>query len=192
MTPTVRLLTTMLAAEALVSGCGPAAAHGNLTMEQDECVLRLGRKAIHFAGYQPQTAQTTEFCEDIPSLGKTVVVLDFINNELRDIPVEVRVVSAEGSENELDREPVLLVPFNKYLTGTVSFVQEFNEPGDFVGLVTAGKDRMDVARFPFSVGRPRFSIWHYLGLGVAVIGAIFGFFLLGMKRRDRILAGTRV
>jgi hypothetical protein len=103
----------------------------------------------------------------------------------------VRIVSAQGSEDELEREPVLLVPFNKYRSGTISFTQEFLEPGNFVCLVTVGNDRASVARFPFSVGAPRFSIWHYLGLGIVAVGAIFGFLLFGIKRRERILTGNR-
>lgn len=185
-------LGVVLAVGGLMTAHSPVLAHGNLTMDQDVCVLRVGGKVIHFAGYQPQTARTTEFCEDIPSIGKTVVVLDFVNDELRDIPVEVRIVPAAGSGSELERDPVLLVPFNKYPTGTISFSQEFPEPGDFVGLVTAGSERGEVARFPFSVGRPRMALWHYVGIGVAGIAAVLGFYLLGMRRRQRILSGVRV
>jgi len=38
---------------------------------------------MHFAGYQPDSSRS-EFCEDIPRVGRTVIVLDFIDDALRD------------------------------------------------------------------------------------------------------------
>ena len=53
-------------------------AHGGLSMEQDMCKLTVGPYMMHFAGYQ-EDAQRTEFCEDIPHKGPTIVVLDMVD-----------------------------------------------------------------------------------------------------------------
>ena len=66
-------------------------AHGGLSMEQDMCKLTVGPYMMHFAGYQ-EDAQRTEFCEDIPHKGPTIVVLDMVDPALRDMPVEFRIV----------------------------------------------------------------------------------------------------
>src|ERR1039457_7365596 len=71
---------------------GEANAHGGLSMEKDYCKLRIGTYVMHFTGYQPGDGYRKEFCEDIPSTGATIVVLDFIDDELRDLPVACSVI----------------------------------------------------------------------------------------------------
>lgn len=178
----------LVVAAALLVGPDFASAHGNLTMDQDKCVLRVGQQVIHFAGYQPELARTTEFCEDIPSVGKTIVVLDFVDHQLRELPVEVRVIPAAGTDGEWERDPVLHVPAHKYPSGTITFSKTFHEPGDFVGLVAVGTDRSAVARFPFSVGRPGQSLWHHVLLGILATLICVAFFIFGEKRRQKVLS----
>ena len=57
--------------------------HGGLSLEDDYCVLTVGTYEMHFSGYQPENNGPKEFCEDIPETGNTIVVLDFMNDELR-------------------------------------------------------------------------------------------------------------
>src|SRR6516164_8641091 len=64
---------------------GEATAHGGLAMEKDYCKLRVGPHVMHFTGYQPGDGYRKEFCEDIPSTGATIVVLDFIDDVLREL-----------------------------------------------------------------------------------------------------------
>src|SRR5258705_4420405 len=79
------LLTVGVLAPALVS------AHGGVSVENDMCKLRVGPYQMHFTGYQPISAPEVEVCEDIPKTGQTIIVLDYIDEKLRDLPVEVRL-----------------------------------------------------------------------------------------------------
>ena len=81
--------------------CGGVQAHGGLSMEKDFCKLRLGPYAMHFTGYQPEVTGANEFCEDIPRVGHTVVALDALDEPLRDLPIEVRIIRDTGDESNL-------------------------------------------------------------------------------------------
>lgn len=130
-----------------------ALAHGNLSLEDDKCKLKLGPYEMHFAGYQPDATQTKEFCEDIPAVGRTVVVLDAIDTALRALPVAVQVFADHGDPAAEDGAvPILHVAPRRYPDGSVAFEYEFKSAGKFVGVVTAGDPPRYVARFPFSVG----------------------------------------
>jgi hypothetical protein len=134
---------------------GEATAHGGLSMEKDYCKLRIGPYLMHFTGYQPGDGYRKEFCEDIPSTGATIVVLDFIDDVLRDLPVGFRILRDDGGGQDLDSATVYQVAPRIYPMGTFSFDYQFEQPGKYVGLVTVGKGNQQViGRFPFSVGAP--------------------------------------
>lgn len=159
-------------------------AHGGLSMDEDVCKLRVGRYLMHFAGYQPESTAAKEFCEDIPSVGPTVVVLDYIDAELRDMPAEVRIIRDTGSEQDLDAITVLHVPPKVYPTGSLSFEHKFDAPGKFVGLVSIGDKQKSVSRFPFSVGGGM-PIWHYVVSIVAALAVAVGFYAFAMRKQRR-------
>jgi hypothetical protein len=127
----------------------PCGAHGGVSMENDMCKLRVGPYLMHFTGYQPQTTPELEFCEDIPGTGQTIIVLDYLDQKLRDLPVEARIIRDTGDESDLDRVTVYHLPPAQYPRGTMVIEHTFPEPGRFVGLVTVGDQ---VSRFPFAVG----------------------------------------
>jgi hypothetical protein len=161
-----------------------ARAHGGLSMDKDMCRLRVGAYNIHFVGYQPERTAEQEFCEDIPETGPTVVVLDYIDHELRGFKTEVRIIRDTGSEADLDAITVLHVPPQVYPAGSLHFEHTFDEPGKFIGLVTVAANETMVARFPFSVGRNN-NWWQMLlpfvlvGVGGAVL------YLIAMRRHDK-------
>jgi hypothetical protein len=155
---------------------GEATAHGGLAMEKDYCKLRVGPHVMHFTGYQPGDGYRKEFCEDIPSTGATIVVLDFIDDVLRDLPVSVRIIRDSGSapEHDLDSTTVYHVPPKIYPMGTFSFDYQFQEPGNYVGLVMVGDgNQQAIGRFPFSVGAPPYLRYLFpavlLATGFAVV-----------------------
>jgi hypothetical protein len=172
-------------AAALALCCGGAAAHGGLSMDEDTCKLRVGPYLMHFVGYQPDSASgPKEFCEDIPETGRTIVVLDYLNDELRDLPTEVRIVRDTGSQVGVESATLLHLPPKVYPTGSLNFEMSFPEPGKFVGLVTVGGSEKLVSRFPFSVGRR--SAWLHLLLPAAlVMAAAVVLYRFGMRRRSK-------
>ena len=169
-----------VAAAAMVLVCAlftPSAvsAHGGLSMEDDLCKLRIGSWNMHFTGYQPDASSAQEFCEDIPSTGRTIVVLDFLDAELRALPVEVRIIRDTGDESNLDAITVFHQPPAVYERGSLSIEHTFPEPGKFVGLVTVGGGSAQVSRFPFAVGTQGMRtllLYVLFGAGAVAVGAV--------------------
>ena len=170
---------------------GESFAHGNLSMDDDRCKLRIGRYQMHFAGYQPNKAGSlklySEFCEDIPAQGAVYVVLDLIDPELRAMPISVQVLEDRGQDNDHIAPVVFEMPPESHPTGSLSYRHTFEKPGKFVGLVTAGSgaDRV-VARFPFQVGK-QIDWWTYASYLFLVLLAIGGILFWGMRSHDRVL-----
>lgn len=182
-----RGLAALAAAAALLQAAG-AQAHGGLAMDQDKCKLTVGPYLMHFAGYQ-EDAQRSEFCEDIPHRGKIIVVLDFVDDGLRDMPVEVRVV--RQTDGPPEQAPVVFqVPPKVYPSGTMTFSHEFADDGDYVGLVNAGPGRRYLSLFPFSVGVDRST--PRLAAGAAALLALgLGAFFLARHRLQRAVKDAR-
>ena len=71
---------------------GIAMAHGNVALEEDPCVRRVGGNLVHFNAYQPQFEAKAQYCTEIPAEGETFLVVDLVDPGLRSLPVGVRVV----------------------------------------------------------------------------------------------------
>ncbi len=136
-----------------------AYAHGGVSIEQDTCVMFLGPYRMHLTGYQPEVAAGAEFCEDIPAVGRALIVLDVVDQPLRDMMTEVRVIekdswpAAQSTEGDEQAKKVLELPPKLYKTGSMTIEHMFDKPGYFVGFVAVEKEgNKMVSRFPFSVG----------------------------------------
>jgi len=167
----------------------PAAhGHGGLAMDQDQCKLTLGPYQMHFAGYQLD-AQRSEFCEDIPRTGETIIVLDAVDSVLRDIPIEVVIARRRADVNDASDVAYRLPP-QVYPKGTLTLRHHFQEPGDFVGVVYAGEKRQHTAVFPFSVGKDRAAWPLFAGGAVVLLLLGAGGYLLGRHRLQRSIADS--
>lgn len=95
-----RMISVLIVLPILLPGV--AGAHGNVTMEEDTCVQRVGGNLVHFNAYQPQNEARAQYCTDIPGEGDTFLVVDLVDPGLRNMPVGVRVVKglSETTENE--------------------------------------------------------------------------------------------
>jgi hypothetical protein len=163
-----------------------AVAHGAVMMDADICKLKVAGYFMHFTGYQPQSSRA-EFCEDIPAPGKAVIVLDFVDDALRDMTTSVRIVRKGGSSASMEKMQaneetgLLFVPPKKYPNGTIKLDVTFNEPGNYVGIVTVGDQNESVATFPFDVGRsPR--PMQFMINGAAIVLFAGGTFLWAKRR----------
>ena len=163
-----------------------AQAHGGLALAEDMCRLTIGPYNMHFTGYQPDNSRNKEFCEDIPATGRTVVVLDYMEDALRPLSTEVRVIRDTGSEQDLQAITILHLPPKVYPAGTVNFEYNFDKPGKYVGLVTVVDKQPLVSRFPFSVGETKIwlpaSYFLYAFAGAAVVVAIIFFSQRGRRK----------
>lgn len=170
----------------LLAYAGAAPAHGNLSMEADFCKLRVGKYVVHFTGYLPDgDVATREFCEDIPATGRALIVLDYLDAELRDLPVTFRIVDAASP----DGPPVMDVPARSYPSGTLSVEHRFDRAGRFIGILSVRDGGEHVARFPFSVGSP-VGRWHFVLGGAAALALLAGVYRFGQRQR-RALSAAR-
>ena len=169
-------------------------AHGGLALADDLCVLTVGPYRIHFTGYQPMS-QEEEFCEDIPETGKTVVALDYINDELRPMETEVRIISSSTIGTPQDLENVAIedlenmtiyhLPPKVYPNASITMDHTFPEKGKFAGVVTvSGEDQEFVSVFPFSVGEGRPISFLTIAPAIAIVGVIAFLFLRRKKPEE--------
>lgn len=179
-------LLALAASLALAFAAAPAQAHGRLGAAEGRCRLFIGPDIMNFTGYLPE-ASKNEFCEDIPSTGPMIMVLDAEQQELRDMKIELRIIKdvggVEDGEN-LDPVTVAYQPPKIYPTGTVNFEHNFKEGGYFVGIVTVTGDHGErwVSRFPFSVDRSFMrDLPVYLMMALGVI-AVFLIYLVHRRR----------
>lgn len=167
-------------------------AHGGLALADDMCVLTVGPYRMHFTGYQPLT-QEEEFCEDIPEIGKTVIALDYINEELRPFETEVRIVRSSAllnintrttaqdfeklSAEDLESITIYHTSPKVYPSASIMVDHTFSEKGSFAGVVTVSNEGKEfVSVFPFSVGEGRPISWiTYAPIVLIVAGAAFFF-----------------
>ncbi|PWB82695.1 MAG: hypothetical protein C3F11_10600 [Methylocystaceae bacterium] len=151
------MIARLLIALALVTTfVAQARAHGGVSLNDGQCIMKIGPDTMNFTGYQPLKSRE-QFCDDIPDVGPTIIVLDAVQDELRDMTLEIRILRDVGQKSDdenLAQNTETYVAPKKYRTGTLNFEYDFVKKGKFIGLVKAKADdgREYVSRFPFSVG----------------------------------------
>ncbi len=168
----------------LILGAMPhmAVAHGGLSIDDDKCKLRVGPYSLHFTGYQPSSNGSREFCEDIPQTGQTVIVMDMVDDVLREMPVEVRIIRDTGDETRLDAITLFHLPPKVYPAGSIPLEYNFDQAGKYIGLVSAGDKGQHLSRFPFSVGIETNTYGRYL---LIILAPLLGFLLYLYSARVR-------
>lgn len=153
---------------AIIASFG-ALAHGGVSVENDTCIMTIGPYRAHFTGYQPAVRASQEFCEDIPVAGKSIIVLDFISQPLREMAVDFRVVrdvnnigvnasyADLGDQSSIDNATVFYREPTRFPRGSVDVDLEFNKAGKYIGVLTALEESTSgpikhISVFPFSVG----------------------------------------
>jgi len=97
--------STVLLLVAALYHPGVAAAHGDMSGEDDPCLRRVGERVVHFSAYQPQYELKGQYCTDIPKEGDTFLVVDLVDPALRSEMVGMRVLKGTGS-NESESQIV--------------------------------------------------------------------------------------
>lgn len=186
----------MMVAATLLGSVSLAQAHGGVSMEDDICVMRIGTMRAHVAGYQPEHRATQEFCEDIPEVGRAIIVIDFTDPVLRESTIDFRILrdtqglgakaryDGLGDTAQIEAATLLKLPTSTYPRGTVTVDHQFTEAGWHIGVLTAtdAKSRQVIhSVFPFRVGVR--SYWKYL---VPFIGIMaFGLLIQRLSSRRK-------
>lgn len=77
-----------------------ARGHGKVSLEEDVCVRQVGGNMVHLSTYQPQYDQNEQYCTEIPVAGDTYLVVDLVDQPLRDMPVSLKVFRGNADEGE--------------------------------------------------------------------------------------------
>jgi hypothetical protein len=169
-------------------GLAPAAqAHNAVKLEQDECVFKIGPSTMHFIGYQ-RTGEEQEFCQDIAQTGPTVIALQAVSPEMRDMAIGARVVKDTGdTQNNLAAPNVAAYEPKVYRNGIMTFEHDFVDAGRYVAIVTVRDDLGNefVSQFPFEVGL--YTFWgmiEYILYGVGFVSLI-GVMWLTLRAKTR-------
>jgi hypothetical protein len=174
-------------------GLAPASAfaHGGVKLEQDECIFRIGPSSMHFIGYQ-RSGEEQEFCEAIAQTGPTVIALEAVSDELRDMAMGVRIIKDQGGEanekGDLSAATVYKLEPKIYRNGIMTFEHDFKDAGRYVAIVTV-RDVLGnefVSRFPFSVGL--YTFWGMIeyilyGVGFLSLVAVMGLALRAKSKK---------
>jgi len=96
----------LLLALSMALGPGSVSAHGNVTIEEDPCVRKIGGSMVHFSAYQPQIEPKAQYCTEIPDVGDTFLVVDLVDPSLRTLPVGVKIIRGVNEDDQDETQTV--------------------------------------------------------------------------------------
>jgi len=145
---------------------GHTHSHGGVVLEEDICLIKVGFFQAHFTVFQPQTKGHKQFCEDLPDLGESIFVLEYLHDGLEKMEVDFRIVenlTGNGPfTNQSDVESIedinaITVFYQPPLQNPDVFavLHDFSVEGEFIGIVTAkhpDSEKVYTAVFPFEAG----------------------------------------
>jgi hypothetical protein len=146
----------------------PVWAGGGMVLREDKCIIQIGFYEAHFTAYQPQTRGNEQFCQELPDVGETLFVLDYLHGSMKEVPIDFRIIKdvtdlgkyVRMSDIEAIDDLNPLTVFYREPTvhsdASLSVEHTFAAPGNYIGIVTAGhptKDAIYSAVFPFTVGK---------------------------------------
>jgi hypothetical protein len=161
--------------------------HGSVVDKGDACVIQFGFYSAHFSIFQPGTSNHDNFCEDIPSAGDSVFVMEYRHDSMREVPLEFRIMRNSSdlgrfirwqdieamTAGELSADTVLLESLPPQTDGVARVMHRFDTTGDYIGVVSIAHPSEDIlyhAVFPFTVGTPVWSNWPW---GLPVLALIW-------------------
>ena len=141
--------------------------HGGVAFEDDLCVININFMQAHFTVFQPETSESTEFCEDIPDVTRSVFVMEYLHDLLTEMVIDFRIVHDVNEVgcfaswddiaaiDDLESATVFYESPRIEEGGFYRTSYEFLEKGTYIGVVTAEhptEDRNYNAVFYFQVG----------------------------------------
>ena len=160
-------------------------AAGGVVGEAGSCMMEIGIYTAHFSIYQPEDHGEDLYCEDLPTAGLTLFVLDYLHGSLREVPVDFRIIrDLDGlgmfarwehveAMDDLEQRTVFYQSPQIKADNQLQVEHRFLEPGEYIGIVTAPHPSKDVVYrsvFPFKVGA--WSAWWLLLVVIAVLSAL--------------------
>ena len=141
--------------------------HGGVAFEDDLCVIKVNFMQAHFTVFQPETRQNTEYCEDIPDVTRSVFVMEYLHDLLKEMAIDFRIVRDINNAgrfaswkdieaiDDLEAATVFYQQPSIEEGGFYRTSYEFQDKGTYIGVVTAvhpDEERNYNAVFYFQVG----------------------------------------
>jgi hypothetical protein len=170
-----------------------ALAHNAVKLEQDECVFKIGPSTMHFIAYQ-RTGEEQEFCQDIAQTGPTVIALQAVSPDMRDMAIGARIVKDTGdAKKNLEGAALASWEPKVYRNGIMTFEHNFANAGRYAVVVTVRDDLGNefVSQFPFEAGL--YTFWgmiEYILYGVGFVSLIGVMWLTLRARARRAIDGA--
>lgn len=169
---------------------GAAAAHGKVSLEEDSCVRRIGDSMVHLSAYQPQFEPSAQYCTEIPKGGDTHLVVDLVDQALREMPVGMRIVRGT---NETEDETVSFVRPSVHPDGVIRGETSLDQ-GLYTVIITA--DGLPPMRYQYPL---RVQMINYANVFRTAVLPLIGLLLLTLlayklmksKRMQRWRASRR-
>ncbi len=182
---------------ALLAWPALATAHGGVVAEEDICLLRMGFLQAHFTLHQPETHGSEEFCEDLPDIGSSLFVVEYLHDMMKRMAIDFRIIADHQdfgifanwedvtSIADLDAQTV----FHRVLTpqpaGVLAVRHDFEQPGGYIGIVVAenpDNGKAYNAVFYFEVGNAGYG-WVPLFIALITVAQLLFWFSTGTLQR---------
>lgn len=126
-----------------------ANAHRGAKGEGDACRIYVGTEVVHFSAYTPTFIKGESYCEAIPNIGLTHIVIDYEGKKLRGSTVEFEITKEPEGTRIFYQKP------EKIKTGSMDAKVDFSQFGageylTHVTIVNQG-EKLD-SHLPFTVG----------------------------------------
>ena len=172
--------------------CGGAGAHVTANMEEDTCMRRLGDNTmVHLSAYQPQHKPGDQYCTEIPKEGDTFLVVDLVDQALRDIPVGVRIVRGTS---EVEDETVTYLRPSYYPDGVIKGETSLDK-GVYTVFITGEAVPPVHYQYPLRVNMINYANIFRTAIGplaVLLLLTLFGYLLLKSERVQNWRASRRI
>lgn len=161
-------LIAFLMAGSAVAATTPRDASSGRTMYSGasmSCLVANDFYAVHFTAIQEgrQKGERSDFekyCQEVPQPGKTYLTLDLFDRDARTIPIKLRVIEEEWTDDgQLPKEKATLAetPSKIYKNGIAEIQANISAAGHYAVIATFGEEgdfvsEDDRLRVPFSVG----------------------------------------
>jgi hypothetical protein len=98
----------------------------------DPCRKQVGASLLHLTLYQPHFDPDAEYCEEVPRAGKTIMVVDVTEGELRQAPMSLEVMAANATGQS---RTILSLSPQVYQRGVVATEVTLDEGSDYIARV---------------------------------------------------------
>lgn len=135
----------------------------------DACTAVKGHYTVHFTAYQELIGsgmiplmhevgseqvkkEFQSYCEGVPKTGKLSIAFDLYNEEMRALPISVRIVEAVAAHEDTGgsghSHTVFSRPAAVYGDGSIRIDTEITKPGHYIALMTLEKAGPGIAHKP--------------------------------------------